>query len=106
MVGPALVSTGTAANEVGRRVVDLSAVRPEREVGPAVTGRPEGRHGSRATGAVVAGAGAVAGAGGRTADAVVLLGALVAVSVVVYLARGAVGRWLTGGGASARREEP
>ena len=40
-------------------------------------------------------------AGGRAADAAVLLGALVAVSVVVYLARGAVGRWLTGGGDQA-----
>lgn len=35
-------------------------------------------------------------AGGRTVDTVALLGALVAVSVAVYLARNPVGRWLTG----------
>lgn len=35
-------------------------------------------------------------AGGRTVDTVALLGALVAVSVAVYLARDPVGRWLTG----------
>lgn len=46
-------------------------------------------------------------AGGRTGDTAVLLGVLVAVSVAVYLARDAVGRWLIGDGVSTseRREE-
>lgn len=46
-------------------------------------------------------------AGGRPGDTVVLLGVLVAVSAAVYLARDAIGRWLTGGrmDAEGRRDE-